>query len=156
MNAEMIRALNGSAHIEAANWRDLNALRSLEQVCFPKDAWPLWDLIGVLTMPNVLRFKAVADGKMVGFIATDIRPSQHLAWIATVGVLPEYRQQGIGGALMDECERRLTVPTVRLNVRLSNEAAIWLYKQRGYQAVGQWNDYYQDGEHALVMEKTLS
>ena len=139
--------------IEGATWRDLNALRHLERACFPHDAWPLWDLIGVLTLPNVVRLKAVEDDQMVGFIAADVRPSQHLAWIATIGVLPERRRRGIGKALLLACEERLEVATIHLNVRASNQAAIRLYQDFGYQRVGVWPDYYQDGEDALVMEK---
>jgi ribosomal-protein-alanine N-acetyltransferase len=141
------------ALIETATWRDLNALWHLEKVCFPRDAWPLWDLIGVLTLPNVVRLKAVQDSTMVGFIAGDIRPTQNLAWIATLGVLPEYRSQGIGKALLDACESQLHVPCIRLNVRVSNQAAIQLYRTSGYQKAGFWPVYYEDGEDALLMEK---
>jgi len=147
-------AVPGSlALIEPATWRDLNALRHLEKVCFPKDAWPLWDLIGVLTLPNVVRMKAVAEGSMIGFIAGDVRTAQRMAWIATIGVLTEYRRRGIGKALLLACEERLVVPTIRLNVRVSNQAAIHLYQDFGYQRAGLWPAYYQDGEDALVMEK---
>lgn len=142
--------------IVQANWRDLNALRTVEKICFPKDAWPLWDLIGVLTLPEVVRLKAVVNGQMVGFIAGDVRPSKQLALIATIGVLPEYRGQGIGGALLQACEDEITVPIIRLNVRVSNAPAIRLYRSFGYEQVGVWPGYYQDGEDALVMEKRRS
>ena len=142
-------------HIEAANWRDLNTLRRLEQVCFPKDVWPLWDLIGVLTLPSVLRLKAMVDGEMVGFIAADIRRSENIAWIATIGVLPEFRGQGIGSSLLAACEAQATTARMRLNVRTSNETAIRLYRREGYEKVGLWPGYYQDGENALIMEKKL-
>lgn len=138
-----------------ATWRDLNALRQVERVCFPKDAWPIWDLIGVLTLPNVVRLKAVIDDQMVGFIAGDIRPSQQIAWIATIGVLPVYRGRGIGSALLEACEQELKVESVRLNVRVSNHSAIRLYRSLGYQQVGRWPHYYSDGEDALIMEKEL-
>jgi len=141
--------------IQPATWRDLNALRQVERVCFPKDAWPIWDLIGVLTLPNVVRLKAVVDDQMVGFIAGDIRPSQQMAWIATIGVLPAYRGRGIGTALLEVCEQQLSVDAVRLNVRVSNHPAIRLYKSFGYQQVGRWPHYYSDGEDALIMEKQL-
>jgi ribosomal-protein-alanine N-acetyltransferase len=144
-----------SFSIEPATWRDLNALRHLEQVCFPLDAWPLWDLIGVLTLPNVVRLKAVIEGRMVGFIAGDIRPADQMAWIATIGVLPEYRGQGIAKALFKACEEQLNVPRVRLNVRVSNETAINLYYRCDYYQVGTWPHYYQDGEDAMIMEKQL-
>jgi len=139
--------------IEPASWRDLNALRHLEQACFPKDAWPLLDLSGVLALPNVVRLKAVSHGEMVGFIAGDIRPGQGLAWIATLAVLPAFRGRGIGKALLQACEELLEVSHIRLNVRTSNRVAIRLYEETGYQKAGLWHDYYEDGEDALVMQK---
>jgi ribosomal-protein-alanine N-acetyltransferase len=140
-----------SYSIEQANWRDLNALRHLERACFPKDAWPLLDLIGALALPNVVRLKAVANGEMVGFIAGDIRHG--LAWIATIAVLPTFRGRGIGKALLQAFEELLEVSHIRLNVRASNRTAIRLYEITGYQKAGLWKDYYEDGEDALVMQK---
>ncbi len=139
--------------IEQAALRDLNALRNVEQVCFPKDAWPLMDLIGVLTFPGVVRLKAVNGKQMVGFIAGDVRRLEGVAWIATVGVLPEFRGRGIGSALMQACEDKISVKRIRLCVRVSNDTAIRLYEHLGYVRVGEWSRYYQDGESALVMEK---
>ena len=139
--------------IEPAGWRDLNQLRQLEKVCFPQDAWPLWDLLGVLTFPNVARFKAIHDGQMVGFIAGDIRGAEHISWIATVGVLTEYRGRGIGTRLIQACEAQLPTAAIRLCVRTTNQPAINLYQQLGYRVVGTWQRYYQDREDALVMEK---
>jgi len=141
--------------IEAATWRDLTTVRQLERVCFPRDAWPLLDIIGVLTLPNVIRLKAMSNGLVVGFIATDVRPRQDMAWIATVGVLPDYRLQGIGNALMRACEEHLRVSRLRLSVRASNQAALRLYERLHFQQVEVWPRYYQDGEEALVLEKRL-
>ena len=136
-----------------ANLRDLGALRHIEKACFPKDAWPLLDLLAVLTWPDVVRLKAVEAEQMVGFIAGDPRPAEQMAWIATVGVLPEFQRGGIGRALLRECEKRLIQPRIRLCVRVSNEAAIHLYQQEGYLAMDTWREYYNDKESALVMEK---
>jgi ribosomal-protein-alanine N-acetyltransferase len=138
-----------------ATLRDLGPLRRIEQACFLKDAWPLLDLLAVLTWPEVVRLKAVEDSQMIGFIAGDPRPSEQLAWIATVGVLPEYQRRGIGRALLRECEERLTQPRIRLCVRVSNESAIHLYQQEGYLVMDTWREYYKDKENALVMEKII-
>jgi ribosomal protein S18 acetylase RimI-like enzyme len=139
--------------IEAASIRDLTALRHVEKVCFPKDAWPLMDLIGVLAFPAVIRFKAMIGKEMVGFIAGDVRRLEGVAWIATVAVLPEYRGKGIGSALLQACEDKIPLNRIRLCVRVSNDTAIRLYEHRSYERVGEWSRYYQDGESALVMEK---
>jgi ribosomal protein S18 acetylase RimI-like enzyme len=148
-------APGGSYTIEPATWHDLNALRRIEKICFPLDAWPLLDLIGILTFPNIIRLKAVSDGQMVGFVAGDIKPAERLAWIATIGVLPEYQGRGIGAALLSACEAQLDVPVIRLVVRPSNQTAIHLYERFGYASMGTWRRYYSDGEDGAVMEKRV-
>ena len=137
-----------------ASIRDLNALRKLENICFEKDAWPLFDLIAVLTFPDVVRLKAMDNDQMVGFVAGDPRPSQGFSWIATIAVLPEYRQMGVGRALLRACEAQLKTPRLKLSVRVTNQKAINLYEQEGYRRMDIWKAYYNDGENALVMEKS--
>ncbi len=141
--------------IVPANIFDLNALRKLEKACFDKDAWPVFDLIAVLTFPEVIRLKAVVDGEMAGFVGGDPRPSQGWGWIATIGVDPRFQRRGIGRALLHACEAKLGVPRSRLTVRMSNFAAISLYEQEGYATTEIWSKYYGDGEDGMVMEKNL-
>jgi ribosomal-protein-alanine N-acetyltransferase len=141
--------------IKPASIRDLNALRKLEQACFGRDAWPLLDLISVLTYPDVIRLKATDDGRMVGFVAGDPHPRDGWAWIATIGVDPHYQRRGIGQTLLRACETRLNVPRIRLTVRLSNTAAIKMYEKEGYTRIDVWKGYYHDGEDGMVMEKIL-
>lgn len=142
-----------SMEIIPATIRDLNALRKLEHACFDRDAWSLFDLIAVLTFPDVVRLKAAVDDKMAGFVAGDPRPSQGFSWIATIGVLPEYQHQGIGRALLHACESQLKTPHVRLTVRGSNHVAMSLYIKDGYRTIDIWKNYYNDGEDGIVMEK---
>ena len=140
--------------IVPATLLDLPSLRYLEKICFSQDAWGLFDLMAVLTFPDVIRLKAVDEGEMIGFIAGDPRPSKGVSWIATVGVLPEYRRKGIGRALLHRCEDQLQTMRVRLSVRISNENAIQLYRQEGYQTINIWEKYYNDDTDAVVMEKS--
>lgn len=139
--------------MEVATWRDLNTLRIIEKACFSQDTWPLWDLIAVLTLPGVLRLKAVVDDSMVGFIAADMVRAEHEAWIATLCVQPEFQRRGIGKKLLQECEALIKMPKIKLSVRITNKAAIQLYSSFGYNQIEIWSKYYQDGEDALVMEK---
>ena len=142
--------------IEAANLMDLGALRHLENICFGNDAWPLLDLIAVLTWPEVIRLKAVEAGEMIGFIAGDPRQSNGAVWIATIAVDPRFRRRGIGSALMLACEERVRLPIMKLSVRISNEGAISMYEKLGYQTSDIWQAYYNDGEDGLVMTKKLT
>lgn len=141
--------------IQPANLLDLKALRKLEHTCFEKDAWPLLDLMAVLTWPDIIRLKVVEDGEMIAFAACDPRPTQSAAWIATIAVDPRWQRRGIGRMLLRACEERVRLPRVKLSVRISNHGAISLYEQEGYQTVDVWGRYYSDEEDALVMEKTL-
>ncbi len=150
--------------IQDAGWRDLKPLQHLEKVCFDLDAWPLIELLGVLTFPGVVRLKAVANGKMVGFIAGDRRKNESLAvgklqggagWILTLGVLPQWRRNGIAEGLLAECEQQLAMPLVKLTVRRNNTSAINLYKKTGYSQVDIWSHYYRNGEDGLVFEKQM-
>lgn len=139
--------------IVSANLLDLNALRHVEQTCFPKDAWPIFDLVAVLSFPGVVRLKAVVDEHMIGFVAGDPRPAEGFSWIATIGILPEYRGNGYGRALLEACESRLTTDRIRLSVRASNSNPIRMYEKAGYRFIDHWVRYYDDGEDALIMEK---
>jgi len=141
--------------IVTASILDLNALRKLENESFGKDAWPIFDLIAVLTFSGVIRIKAVEDDQMVGFVAGDPRSNEGWGWIATIAVDQRYRRRGIGCALLHACEAKLGVARSRLTVRISNQAAISMYEKDGYATTEIWNGYYNDGEDGMVMEKEL-
>ncbi len=136
-----------------ASLLDLGPLQQIERACFEDDRWPLLDLMAVLTFPDVVRLKALVDGRMVGFVAGDQRDSRGFSWIATIAVLPEFRRSGIGQALLAACESKLITSRVRLCLRANNAAALRLYEQQGYQRVDIWHSYYKDDADALVMEK---
>jgi ribosomal-protein-alanine N-acetyltransferase len=138
-----------------ANLLDLGGLRRLEYACFAKDAWSLFDLIAVLTWPEVIRLKAEEDGEMIGFVAGDPRHSNGEAWISTIGVDPRYQRRGIGRTLLRACEAQVNLPRIKLTVRISNQPAISLYEREGYRTVDIWRNYYNDGEDGLVMGKNL-
>ncbi|MGD8605067.1 MAG: N-acetyltransferase [Anaerolineales bacterium] len=141
--------------IQPAGWRDLLEVHSLEKECFKQDAWPWFDLLAALTFPETVRFKAILNDQVVGFIVGDRRNSRQTGWIATVGVHPDYRRRGIARRLMTEAEEAMGLPRVRLTLRASNQAALTLYQQLGYSLVDSWGKYYADGEDGLVMEKRL-
>jgi ribosomal protein S18 acetylase RimI-like enzyme len=139
--------------IEPASVRDVRTLNRLVKLCFGRDAWTWLDVLEALTLPGTVRLKAVSNGATVGFVIGDRRTGR-LGWIASIGVHPDLRRQGIGRRLLLAAERALATSRVRLTLRRSNLAAFELYAGLGYREVDVWRRYYRDGEDGLVMERS--
>ncbi|HLV60994.1 MAG TPA: ribosomal protein S18-alanine N-acetyltransferase [Fredinandcohnia sp.] len=100
---------------------------------------------------------AISEGEtVVGFvIAWMILDELH---ILNVAVCPERRRRGIARLLLGELlERagRQGFVLATLEVRVSNHAAIELYRGLGFRTVGRRRNYYADGEDALIMDRSL-
>ncbi len=139
---------------ERATWRDVMALWRLHRACFGADAYDPLTLLLLVIWPGNAAIKAMAGQELVGFVAGDWPLGDRHGWIVTLGVLPGFRQHGIGTRLLAGCEARLTPQVLRLYVRQSNAAAIALYEKFGYVQVRRQPRYYGDGEVGLLMEKT--
>lgn len=97
------------------------------------------------------------DGRPLGFL---------LAWhvadelsLLDVAVAPDERRRGVGRALVDallDYGRRQGARLVLLEVRVSNAAAIALYRAFGFEDASVRRAYYGDGEDALEMALTLA
>ena len=143
----------GAYTIREATLRDFFKLHRLEKLCFQSDAWPWIDIIAALTFPETIRLVAEQGEALIGFVIGDRRRQRDMGWIASIGVHPDLRQQGIGRDLLQACERDLDIARIRLSLRPTNQAALSLYRTAGYVEIDRWPRYYRDGEDAIVMEK---
>lgn len=79
--------------------------------------------------------------------------------VLNVACAPEHRRKGIARLLLQETEKRADqakAALMTLEVRRSNLAALELYRQFDFRAVGVRPNYYVDeGEDAIVMVKEL-
>ncbi|MGA7105752.1 MAG: ribosomal protein S18-alanine N-acetyltransferase [Candidatus Deferrimicrobiaceae bacterium] len=96
-------------------------------------------------------------GRVAGYaICWTVREESHLLNIA---VRPDARGRGIGRSLLMECLRRAAQAGARriyLEVRLSNQQAIRMYRREGFRFVGIREGYYTDtGEDAIVFSREI-
>ncbi|MCU5303774.1 ribosomal protein S18-alanine N-acetyltransferase [Bacillus toyonensis] len=93
------------------------------------------------------------DGLVIGYCGLWIIIDE--SHITNIAILPEYRGQKLGDALLKEVisvAKELGVKTMTLEVRVSNEVAKQLYKKYGFQNGGIRKRYYADNqEDGLVM-----
>jgi ribosomal-protein-alanine N-acetyltransferase len=143
--------------IERAVWRDTRALTQLDQRSFkPIDVYAWYEFFALCVSRSVIALKALSGGRIVGFIAGDQRRSEGHTIIVTLAVDPDYQRRGLGERLLREVETRSALPRFQLMVRMSNLPALHLYRKLNYEIVDTWRRYYEDGEDAYVMEKTLT
>ena len=94
------------------------------------------------------------EDKIVGFLVYWILFDS--AQICNICVRDEYRKKGIASDLFDIAETAFQMHecfSITLEVRVSNEPAINLYKKRGFSTVCVKKGYYKDGEDAYYMMK---
>jgi ribosomal-protein-alanine N-acetyltransferase len=89
----------------------------------------------------------VADGKIIGYIITCIEGNA--AHVISIATDPQYRRRGVGKSLLCTALSLLAkgeVQEVFLEVRVTNEVALSLYRAAGFEVVEVLKNYYSDGE----------
>lgn len=79
--------------------------------------------------------------------------------VVSVAVLEEHQGKGVGSVLMLEGVNGIIIrksDEIYLEVRVSNESAVQLYKKLGFIIKSRLKSYYRDGEDAFLMAKDLS
>jgi ribosomal-protein-alanine N-acetyltransferase len=79
--------------------------------------------------------------------------------VVSVAVLEAHQGKGIGTALMLEGINGVLIrksDEIYLEVRVSNETAVQMYKKLGFIIKSRLKTYYRDGEDAFLMAKDLS
>ena len=146
--------INASAyHLANTQWEELPALAQLDQQCLGG----LWTLAGYQQewhSPNsvLLRLSHAADGVIGVGAFWQILEEAHITLLM---VHPEHRGQGLGARLLgtllaQAVSRQLERAT--LEVRVSNQPALYLYEKFGFQVAGRRKKYYPDTqEDALIL-----
>jgi ribosomal-protein-alanine N-acetyltransferase len=102
-------------------------------------------------------YVALVENTVVGFIIL-LMQGPFRGYIQTVGVMPEWRNRGIGSRLVKFAEDRIfrETPNVFMCVSSFNKKAQALYKRLGYQVVGNLQDFIVPGHSEILLRKSIS
>jgi [ribosomal protein S18]-alanine N-acetyltransferase len=150
-----------SIHFREATLADLNLLLALEHAAFERP-WPVGAFEQELNLPQAVVWLALsgtdADATAVGY--ADFWVVEDEISLLNIAVHPEHRRRGLGAHLLasvEEIGAERGGEQVFLEVRASNDAALALYRSRGYVQAGIRKRYYSDnGEDAIVMRRVLA
>jgi ribosomal-protein-alanine N-acetyltransferase len=132
----------------------------LNQRCFPRsETYSRATIAFLLSDAKTIAYRVVSyEGEMAGFVFLNLDP-EGAGHITTICIAPEHRRRGLARLLLFHAEAALQkkeMNTVFLEVRVGNQAAQNLYKGLGYSVVQRLNAYYNNGEDAFLMVKSLN
>jgi ribosomal-protein-alanine N-acetyltransferase len=110
---------------------------------------------------------AEEDGSIVGYIMCRIEVGLsnfgfsgliRKGHVVSIAVLPRARRKGVAQALLKMAMEGMHAYKAKqcyLEVRVTNDAGVALYKKLGFEVSRAMHGYYSDGEDAYVMSKKL-
>jgi ribosomal-protein-alanine N-acetyltransferase len=145
---------------------DVESVVNINRVCLPENYAPYFFLDTFNSSPQTF-IVAESQGRVVGYIMcriehgfSDVR-KLHFAkkgHIISVAVMPEFRRMTIGRGLVERALSALSglsADECFLEVRISNDPAIDLYRKLGFEITRTIARYYYDGSDAYVMTRPI-
>ena len=99
---------------------------------------------------------SLSDDKLIGYGILDV--SKKISCILNIIVIEEHRRKGIGSQILlalSEVAEAYGCKRIKLRVRLNNTPALSLYAMFGFARDKIIQNYYSDGENALLMSTSL-
>jgi ribosomal protein S18 acetylase RimI-like enzyme len=142
---------------------DFKRIVALENLCFPREsAYTRRQLRYLFNKANSLVLVETTGTLVRGFIIILFRRGTTVAGIETIDVDPAFQKRGIGQRLLSVAEehlRKRKIRRIRLEVSITNRAAITLYEHAGFRKITLLKRYYhfdhEGSSHAYRMIKEL-
>ncbi|MEM0328805.1 MAG: ribosomal protein S18-alanine N-acetyltransferase [Nitrososphaerota archaeon] len=156
-----------TVQIRQASPADLPRVMMINRLCLPENyTYFFFDSI-LQSYPKAFLVAEVGD-EVVGYVMCRVEHGlskldklnmKRLGHIISIAVLPEHRRMGIATALLTKAleilKEEYRCSEAFLEVRVSNDPAISLYRRLGFEIVKISRGYYVDGEDAYVMARRL-
>lgn len=145
--------MNAMISISPMTVQDINQVLEIERLSFSMP-WSYESFRLEVEQNRCARYyTAKLEGKVIGYGGMWLILEE--AHVTNIAVHPDYRKRGWGRLLMQTLMKeaaRLGMERMTLEVRVSNEPAIRLYKSLGFEVGGVRKKYYADNqEDALIM-----
>lgn len=148
----------GTTLYRKAELSDLDGLMRLEQACFATDRLSRRSFRHWLQAPHGILMVAERARDLLAYGLAWCHKGTRLARLYSLAVREDARGQGLAGAILGELEAGAAERGklfMRLEVAVTNRAAIELYERAGYRVFGAYRHYYDDDGDALRMQKTI-
>jgi N6-L-threonylcarbamoyladenine synthase len=136
----------------------IDEVMELEKELFGREAWSIKSMLSELTAPHSF-YVGIFEGSLVGYAGLRLLPADLSGDITTIGVAKKEQGRGLGRALVQALvtkAQRSGSEQLFLEVKKSNESAIYLYESFGFEKIDIRKNYYQpSGEDAIVMKLTI-
>ncbi len=145
---------------------DLQDVMRINRVCLPENYTDMFFVDLHERFPDTF-LVAEEDHEVVGYIMCRIEVGLsnfglgglvRKGHVVSLAVMPKARRKGIASALLKASMEGMCgykAKQIYLEVRVTNEAGVNLYKKMGLETTRTIPGYYSDGEDAFVMSKKL-
>ena len=145
---------------------DLQSVMQINRVCLPENYTDFFFVDLHQRFPETF-IVAEEDGKVSGYIMCRIEVGLsnfgfggliRKGHVVSIAVMPQSRRKGMASALIKRALEGMEYYKAKqgfLEVRVTNESGMSLYKKLGFEVTRTINGYYSDGEDANVMTKRL-
>lgn len=158
--------MQGTCTLRKFAMNDLPSVTQINITCLPENYTDIFFVDLFRRYPETF-IVAEQDRKIAGYIMCRIEMGLSnlglsgvvkKGHVVSVAVMSEARRRGIGEALVNSAMQGMRGYGARqcyLEVRVTNQEAIALYKKLGFEVTRTIHGYYADGEDAFVMSKSL-
>jgi ribosomal-protein-alanine N-acetyltransferase len=145
-------------HIRHAEKDDLDALLSLENICFKEETFHMGQLNYLLLKAKSIVLVAEIEGNIIGSMIILLRKHILNARIYSLNIHPEYRRMGIASSLMEFASGIIITKGfefITLETGINNTAAQNLYRSKGFHVDKKLSNYYSNGDDAFHLIRKL-
>jgi ribosomal-protein-alanine N-acetyltransferase len=145
---------------------DLQSVMQINRVCLPENYTDFFFMDLHQRFPETF-IVAEENGVIAGYIMSRIEVGlsnygfgglAKKGHVVSIAVLPQHRRKGIAQSVINKAIEGMQYYKSKqcfLEVRVTNDIAISLYKKLGFEITRTLTGYYSDGEDAYVMTKRL-